>query len=213
MMISAKELTNKKFEKSALGGYKIDEVDQFLRDLAMDVSQLQKEKDDCEKKIDVLADKVREYMKDEDALKDALLGAQRQGHKVIEDSQMIANKIMAEANENADKIINQTRMQHESEKSALAKIQKEVSDFKAKLLTLYKSHLDLITAMPDVDDYDLIDENVSDEKVLQQEADVQTRAEQNTNESKKNNYPFSNSISKNNESSHYSDLKFGHNSK
>ena len=47
-MISPKEISNKKFEKSTLGGYKTDDVDQFLRDVAIDVSQIQKEKDDCE---------------------------------------------------------------------------------------------------------------------------------------------------------------------
>ena len=205
-MISPKEISNKKFEKSTLGGYKTDDVDQFLRDVAIDVSQIQKEKDDCEKKIDVLADKIREYMNDEDVIKQALLGAQRQGHQVIEDSQNIANKIIAEANEKSDKIISLTQVQLENEKISLAKMQKEVSDFKAKLLMLYKSHLDLITAMPDVDDAEVI---AKVEEAVQESVTEEEKTEPVTDESKKHSYPFP--LPSNNNEPRYSDLKFGHN--
>ena len=187
-MISAKEISNKRFEKSTLGGYKTDEVDQFLRDIAVEISQIQKEKDDCEKKIDVLADKVREYMKDEEVIKEALLGAQRQGHQVIEDSQNIANKIITEANEKADKIIGQTQIQLENEKISLARMQKEVSDFKAKLLTLYKSHLDLITAMPDVDDYEVISK-VAEAEVTREPV-IEENVKPNSDESHKHSFQF-----------------------
>ena len=206
-MISAKEISNKRFEKSTLGGYKTDEVDQFLRDIAVEISQIQKEKDDCEKKIDVLADKVREYMKDEEVIKEALLGAQRQGHQVIEDSQNIANKIITEANEKAYKIIGQTQIQLENEKISLARMQKEVSDFKAKLLTLYKSHLDLITAMPDVDDYEVISK-VAEAEVTREPV-IEENVKPNSDESNKHSFPFP--TSSNNTESRYSDLKFGHN--
>ncbi len=211
-MMNAKEISNRKFEKSKIGGYKSDDVDQFLRDVAIGFAQLQKEKEDCEKKIDVLADKVREYMKDEEALKEALLGAQRQGHKVIEDSQLIANKIVNEANENADKILSQTKIQHENEKNTLSRMQKEVSDFKAKLLTLYKSHLDLITAMPDVDDYDEVEEIVNTELESSHDNNSEHKSEVKSQQNKDTSYPFSNPTTNKNDG-HYSDLKFGNNNK
>lgn len=207
-MISAKEISSKKFEKAAIGGYKTDDVDQFLSSIAIELAQIQKDKDDCEKKIDVLADKVREYMKDEDALKDALLGAQRQSHHVIDEAQIVANRIILEANEKADKIISQTQLQHESEKIALSSMQKEVSDFKARLLSLYKSHLDLITAMPDVDDSDSA-ENTS--QVVNQPVS-EAKDEHVSSDPKRTGYPFSSPSVSSNES-RYSDLKFGHNSK
>ena len=84
-MINAKEVNSKRFEKAAFG-YKQEDVDDYLRELSIEIAQLIKEKEDCDKKLDVLADKIRDYMKDEDALKDALLGAQRQGHQVVEEA-------------------------------------------------------------------------------------------------------------------------------
>ena len=85
-MISAKDISNRRFEKAAFG-YKQEEVDEFLKELVTELTMMQKERNDIESKLQILADKVREYRQDEDALKDALLGAQKQGHRVIAEAQ------------------------------------------------------------------------------------------------------------------------------
>lgn len=151
-MINPKDIAGKKFDKGGMFGYKTEEVDEYLKDLSYEYAQLMKEKTDIERKLEILAEKVREYRNDEDALKEALLGAQRQGKEVIAEAKRTADRILAEANVKADEIVGSTRLQVEKEKSMLKRMQKEVSDFKAKLLSLYKSHLDLITALPEVED-------------------------------------------------------------
>ncbi|MCL1832285.1 MAG: DivIVA domain-containing protein [Oscillospiraceae bacterium] len=85
-------------------GYKTEEVEEFLEKLSLDFSRLQKENEDLEKKLEVLADKIREYREDEDTLKDALLGAQRQGNALIADSKRKAAEVTEEAQEAAEAI-------------------------------------------------------------------------------------------------------------
>ena len=75
-MITAKDIRNKRFEKAAFG-YKQEEIDEFLAQLESEIAELDSEREEANNKIQILADKVREYMKDEEALKDALLGAQK----------------------------------------------------------------------------------------------------------------------------------------
>ncbi|MBP5604672.1 MAG: DivIVA domain-containing protein, partial [Ruminiclostridium sp.] len=58
---------------------------------------LKKENEDLAKKLQVCADKIREYREDEDALKDALLGAQKTGNAIISDSKEKAANIVQEA--------------------------------------------------------------------------------------------------------------------
>lgn len=87
----------KVFDK-AFNGYKIDAVDEYVREMSEEIMTLRGENDDLEKKLEVLADKIREYRKDEDALKEALLGAQKQG-----------NAIMAQAKENAEDLTRETQ--------------------------------------------------------------------------------------------------------
>lgn len=150
-MLSAKDINNKKFEQTR-PGYKPEEVDDFLREIALQITQMQKDKEEVEKKIEVLVESVREYKKDEDALKDALIGAQKQGRAVIQEARENADKIIADAHVKADEIIGNTRVQLEKEKHCLARMQQEVSEFKSNLLAMYKAHLEQITAIPDFEE-------------------------------------------------------------
>lgn len=150
-MLSVKDINNKRFEQ-ARPGYKTEEVDDFLREIARDIERYQRDKDESEKKIAVLVESVREYKKDEEALKDALIGAQKQSRTIIADAQLQADKILSEARAKAGEIIGSTKVQLEKEKRCLVKMQQEVSDFKANLLNMYKQHLEQITVIPDYED-------------------------------------------------------------
>ena len=152
-MINAKDVTAKQFDKATFG-YKPEDVDDFLREVAMTISQLQKDKEETEKKMEVLVDKVREYKNDEEALKAALIGAQKQGKLVIAEAEETAKKIIADANYEADRIIGSTRIDIVKEKHCLAKMQQEVSDFKSNLLEMYRDHLSLINNIPGLDEED-----------------------------------------------------------
>ena len=220
-MLTAKDINNKRFEQTR-PGYKPEEVDDFLREIAAQITKMQKEKEEIEKKIEVLVESVREYKKDEEALKDALIGAQKQGRAVVQEAHENANKIISEAHVKADEIIGNTRVQLEKEKHCLAKMQQEVSDFKAELLSMYKSHLELITAIPDFDDEEeeapvqaAAPQPVQEpQPAIQQQAPVQnmeaTRVIDNSfrKEKQAQAFPFNDANSSENK---FGNLKFGQN--
>lgn len=218
-MLSVKDINNKRFEQ-ARPGYKPEEVDDFLREIALQISQYQKDKEETEKKIAVLVESVREYKKDEDALKDALIGAQKQGRAVIAEAQEQANKILADATAKADEIIGSTRVQLEKEKRCLVKMQQEVSDFKANLLNMYKQHLEQITAIPDYDDDEETEEApapvpvpVKEDAAPEQPAqDMEaTKVMDNPYKPEKSNFPFDNSVASSKTENKFGELKFGQN--
>ena len=78
------------------------------------------------------------YESDEEALKAALIGAQKQGKLVIAEAEETAKKIIADANYEADRIIGSTRIDIVKEKECLEKMKQEVSDFKSNLLDMYR---------------------------------------------------------------------------
>ncbi|MGN1086599.1 MAG: DivIVA domain-containing protein [Porcipelethomonas sp.] len=160
-MISASDIREKKFEKAAFG-YKQEDIDDFLAELTEEFDQIDAERDDLHSKIQILADKVREYRQDEDALKDALLGAQKQGHQVIAEAQEKADEIIAQAEAKAKELIDEATVQHEAameknrqeiekEKKNLYEAQKQVTEFKKTLFDMYKAHLEMISAMPEIE--------------------------------------------------------------
>lgn len=97
--MNAKEIITRRFEKTAFNGYKPEDVDEFKKEVSDEFAQLQKEKAELERKLEVLADKIREYRDDEDALKDALLIAQKQGNAIVAESKASAEKLTKETNE------------------------------------------------------------------------------------------------------------------
>lgn len=235
-MISAKDINNRQFEQTR-PGYKPEEVDSFLREIAMQITQYQREKEEAEKKIEVLVESVREYKKDEEALKDALIAAQKQSRTIIAEAQSKAADILADANVRAKEIIGSTTVQLEKEKRCLAKMQQEVSDFKASLLSMYKEHLNQITAIPDYDDDDSENEEETPVQTVvrqpQPEAPVvqpvqpeqiapaavpednmeSTRVIDNPFKSEKSSFPFDEpaSVSASRTENKFGDLKFGQN--
>ncbi len=178
LAMTGREIKEKKFDKAAMFGYKAEEVDLYLAELAQAVDNMNKEKAVLEKKIEILAGKIEEYRKDEDSMKEALLGAQRLGNTVVAEAQEKAEKMLAEAQEKADEMVREaektaskavsgTKVQVEREQQALLKMQKEVSNFKARLLKIYKSHLDLITALPDVEEHEKVESETENESVAE----------------------------------------------
>ena len=73
-MITAQDIREKCFEKARIGGYAMDEVDDFLDELANDAAASQKEIATLNAKMKYLADKIREYQGSEEAMNMALQG-------------------------------------------------------------------------------------------------------------------------------------------
>ena len=93
-MITAQDIREKTFEKAKIGGYDMAEVDDFLEELADDLTSSQKETAVLKSKMKVLVDKIEEYRSNESALNQSILSAQK-----------LAIQIEAEAREKADKLI------------------------------------------------------------------------------------------------------------
>ena len=76
-MITAQDIREKTFEKSRMNGYDMASVDDFLEELAEDISASQKETAVLKSKMKVLVDKIEEYRANEEALNLAILSAQK----------------------------------------------------------------------------------------------------------------------------------------
>ncbi len=159
-MYTAADIRNVEFTKT-MGGYKAAEVDAFRDACADTVQALTAEKEELSKKLGILADKLVEYRRDEDSIRSALLSAQRMGDSVVRDAQQQAEAILNEARQQAETMLADAKKETEVYAadakdtiafydSEMARMKKEISDFKANMLSLYKEHLALLKSIPDV---------------------------------------------------------------
>lgn len=117
--MEAKDIMDKKFDKS-FNGYKMEEVDDFLQEVSAEFAKLKKLNEEQEKKMEVLADKIREYRNDEDAIKEALLGAQKQSSTVLSAAKEKSEKMVSEAKEMSERMVKDAE-ERVKEKDAYAK--------------------------------------------------------------------------------------------
>lgn len=161
-MLTAKDIREKRFEKASWG-YRPEDIDEFLGQIEATLQEYENEREDSNHKITVLAEKVREYMKDEEAIKDALLGAQKEGRRIVAEANEKAEQIIGKAKEEAAALIDETTHQHEvllernhaeitREQDALAEARRLVAEFKRSLFDMYKGHLEMISALPEEGD-------------------------------------------------------------
>lgn len=123
--MNAKEILSRQFTKVRIGGYKFEEVDDFLKEVSDEYAALQKEKNELERKLEVLADKIREYREDEDALKDALLIAQKQGNAIVAESKASAENLTKETKEKVEKLLAESKAKSE-------RLVNDANDYSAK---------------------------------------------------------------------------------
>lgn len=146
-MISPQEIRSVTFDK-VMRGYRPEDVDAFLQQVAQDMEQLASDNADKEKKLYILAEKIEEYRRDEDNLKTALLNAQRMGESVIREAKQKAESLLREAGIRADTLTRVAQEQSEEQQQELERVKAEVAHFKNTLLAMYKQHIELISGLP-----------------------------------------------------------------
>ncbi len=146
--LTAQDVRNVTFEKG-MRGYRTEDVDAFLTQVADQLEILETEKKEAEEKIRYLAQKVSDYRKDEDNLKAALLNAQRMGDNIIQEATSRATQIVREAQTQAQAMEGQASLQIEQQKNDLARLQEEIGRFKSSILALYRQHIESLSTLPE----------------------------------------------------------------
>ena len=175
-MLTASDILNVKFSKT-MGGYRTYEVDEFLEKCAETVGELTSAKLELEKKLEILADKLVEYRKDEDNIRTALLSAQRLGDTVVR-SRSTRPTILEDAKNKAEKMLENTRKGIEEEERELERVKRDVTNFKARLLSIYKEHLSLIDILPEVKEQEPEQKQEEKPKEEQEKPEKKAKTEQ-----------------------------------
>ena len=119
-MITAQDIREKTFEKAKFGGYDMASVDDFLEDLAEEVTASQKENAVLKSKLKILVDKIEEYRANEEALNMAVLSAQKLAVQIESEARARANAMLAEADRQVNAKIGSIAEQADAEENRLA---------------------------------------------------------------------------------------------
>ena len=101
-MLSANDVREVKFAK-AMGGYKQEEVDAFLDSVEEDYRNYEAFSKNTQAKIDELTAEIAQLKDSQGSLQNVLISAQQLADKIVNDARIQADAILAEAKVNAEK--------------------------------------------------------------------------------------------------------------
>ena len=133
-MLTPQEVSEHAFAKASFGGYNMAMVDEFLDVLTADYTTLYKENATLKAKMKVLVDKVEEYRSTEEAMRRALLTAQK-----------MADELVAQAEAKAR--IAELQQDIRSEQMRLTAAQNATAAYVGKLKELYQHEMDYLNGL------------------------------------------------------------------
>ena len=127
-MISSEDVRHVTFDK-AFQGYRREDVDDYLKQVAQAMDDLAAQNDDLQKKLVMLA--------------------QRMGDSIIRESKQKAAEIIRSANIKAEDREQRARDDVELAKQEIVTLKGEADSFKRSLIEMYRKHINLINKLPD----------------------------------------------------------------
>ena len=146
-MLTPQEVSERAFAKSSFGGYNMAQVDEFLDVLTGDYSALYNENAVLKSKMKVLVDKVEEYRATEEAMRKALMTAQRMADDMVKEAERKKTEILQEAENTAVRRREELSRELAAEEYRLQQARQSTADFVNKVKELYSGQVDFLRSL------------------------------------------------------------------
>ncbi len=148
-MLKPKEINDVQFSK-ALRGYDPNEVDQFLDRVVEDYSSLLRDNAELTAKLETAEHQLDEYKNAKDSLREARDRIYRMAQEVASKAKAEAAQTEREAKERAERIVMEAKRDSEAQRRLYERLQLEVTRFKGKAVALFKSEIEQLNSLPDI---------------------------------------------------------------
>ena len=149
-MLTPQEVSNRAFAKAMMGGYNMAMVDEFLDELTDDYTSLYKENAALKSKMKVLVDKVEEYRATEDAMRAALMTAQKMANNIVKEAEEKRDALLAEAETRARERIGDLEGEMGAAQKRLSEGQKSLAEFIRTSREACEKQLAFLDSLPEL---------------------------------------------------------------
>ncbi len=137
------QIKKKTFKKTPFG-YNPAEVDEYIAYMAQRYSALQKQNSDLESRLGAALSRLDGIKNEEETVRNALINAQRASTKIIADANERADKIILSIKNTCNAILLRFKEKIALQKNALAEMTENVEMLKNELFEKYKEHIEMI---------------------------------------------------------------------
>ncbi len=140
MNLTTIDIQNKEFNKG-FRGYKPEEVDEFLEQVAKDFEEAIKDKLSLEEKIQQLEEKLSQYQKLENTLHNSIIVAQETAEDVKRNANKEAELIRREAEKDAQRALDEARYKASRILAEHEEVYKQAQIFKLRFRSFVEAQL------------------------------------------------------------------------
>ncbi|MCI8593880.1 MAG: DivIVA domain-containing protein [Oscillospiraceae bacterium] len=149
-MLTPQEVSERSFAKASFGGYNMGMVDDFLDVLTADYTALYNENAVLKSKMKVLVDKVEEYRSTEEAMRKALLTAQRIADEMVSDAESKKKAMLDQVEEDAAARMEELKKQEADQLARLEAAKAATSQYVATLKRELSKEVDFISGLEEI---------------------------------------------------------------
>ncbi|NLY39503.1 MAG: DivIVA domain-containing protein [Firmicutes bacterium] len=140
MGLTPMDIHNKEFERS-FRGYLVEDVNEFLDQVAKEMEQLLRENMELKEQIHQLNEKLKSYQKLEETMHNAILVAQETAEEVKQNANREADLIRREAEREAQRIIEDARYRSSKVLAEHEELFKQAQVFKMRFRSFLEAQL------------------------------------------------------------------------
>ncbi len=141
-MLTPMEIQTKQFEKSVVGGYNKQDVDEYMSYILADYENLYKQVSVLEEKLSGLTKQLDSYKNIEETMKNSLLIAQSTAESVQRNASEKAELIVKEAEERAKEIISNANKGVEKATAELAGVKHAMDIYKCQAISMLNAQIE-----------------------------------------------------------------------
>ncbi len=145
-MIPPHELKNKEFSR-VVRGYSIPEVDEYITFVMEKYTDLYRENDALERKLQSALDALDTMRAEEESIRTALINAQKAGKQIVADASDRADKIMRSTKSDCMRVLSEFRDKAAAERKTLLDLKNEVAALKEELFEKYRQHIEYLEVL------------------------------------------------------------------
>ncbi len=150
-MIPPHELKNKEFTR-VMRGYSIPEVDEYISFVMEKYTDLYRENDALERKLQSAMDALDAMRAEEESIRTALINAQKAGKQIVADASDRADKIMRSTKSDCMRVLAEFRDKAAAERKTLFELKASIAALKEEMFEKYRQHIEFLEQLtPGVD--------------------------------------------------------------
>lgn len=149
-MLTPQEVSEHVFAKASFGGYNMAMVDEFLDVLTGDYTALYNENAVLKSKMKVLVDKVEEYRSTEEAMRKALMTAQRMADELVHEAEQKRDEMLRQAEQDAAGAARRLRKELAEEEYRLTAAKNSTAACVLKTKKLYEEQMAFLDSLDSI---------------------------------------------------------------